>query len=123
MTCHPGLDPGSILMRFFSSLRMTKLSLKISPVLIFTISGRSMYPTFLHGEKVVVIKKWLTPIKKDDVVVLKDTKNMLLIKRVQQVQNKKYFVGGDNESESTDSRHFGWITDKDIIGRVIALHS
>lgn len=79
-----------------------------------------MYPTFRHGDKIVVIKKWLTQIKKHDVVVFKDKRSMLLIKRVHRIQYKEYFVVGDNETESTDSRAFGWIRKKDIIGRVIA---
>lgn len=92
----------------------------LSPILVYNISGRSMCPTFHHGDRVVAIKKWLTSIKKDDVVVIKNKREILLIKRVQHIQNKKYFVVGDNEKESTDSRKFGWISNKDIIGRVIA---
>jgi len=40
------------------------------------------------------------------------------VKRVERIDNDKFFVIGDNLPASTDSRHFGWITKDQIIGRV-----
>lgn len=35
------------------------------------------------------------------------------------IHDKKYFVLGDNPPESTDSRTFGWVREKNIVGKVI----
>jgi len=39
-----------------------------------------------------------------------------LIKRVIHIDKNKVWVEGDNVSQSTDSRHFGWIAKSDILG-------
>jgi len=46
-----------------------------------------------------------------------------LIKRITKIDpsadGEKYFVSGDNKKDSMDSRRFGWILIKDIVGKVI----
>lgn len=55
-----------------------------------------------------------------DVVVIKNNdKKKYLIKRIQRIREKTYFVMGDNKKESVDSRNFGWITKKDILGKML----
>ena len=81
-----------------------------------------MYPTFHHGQKVIVKKKWFfTSYKISDVIVFKNSQNSLLhMKRIEKIHGKKLFLVGDNTKESTDSRTFGWIEKKQTIGKVIA---
>lgn len=79
-----------------------------------------MHPLYKPGERVVVIKKEFFPIKIGNVVVLKDPRNgTIILKRVSKMKSKLYFVVGDNSKESTDSRQFGWIRKKYIIGKVL----
>lgn len=55
-----------------------------------------------------------------DVIIIKNnSKKKYLIKRIQRIREKTYFVGGDNKKESIDSRNFGWITKKDIVGKML----
>lgn len=54
----------------------------------------------------------------DVIVVKNNNKKKYLIKRIQRIREKTYFVVGDNKRESIDSRNFGWITKKDIAGKM-----
>ena len=77
-----------------------------------------MSPT-LEPEDIVLVNRFSTP-KLGDIVAAKDPRDgKILIKRVSKIKNNKYFVTGDNKKKSTDSRTFGWIKKKDIIGKVI----
>ena len=53
-----------------------------------------------------------------DIVVFK-YKNKTYIKRATKINSYKYFLEGDNNKDSLDSRKVGWIKRKDIIGKVI----
>ncbi|MBI2018185.1 S26 family signal peptidase [Candidatus Daviesbacteria bacterium] len=77
-----------------------------------------MLPTLKPGQDVLVWC-WFYKLKVGDIVAIKiNVKEM--IKRVRQMSSDRgAFVQGDNEKESTDSRNFGWINKKDIIGKVI----
>ena len=82
----------------------------------FEVKGSSMQPNFNSGDRVFVSK--FGKIMENDIIVLnKDNKNM--IKRVKKILNNKYHVLGDNQNESTDSRHFGLIEKKNIKGKVL----
>ena len=40
------------------------------------------------------------------------------VKRIERIDDGKVFVIGDNLAYSTDSRHFGWLSKDQVMGRV-----
>lgn len=95
-----------------------KIFFSFSPLLVFTIVGKSMEPTFSHNEKVLAWK--FSIYRKNDVAIIKDPRNgRILLKRIVDIKNNELFVEGDNKKGSTDSRHFGWIPQKNIIAKVM----
>jgi nickel-type superoxide dismutase maturation protease len=92
----------------------------------FKIQGTSMLPSFHDGEEVIAkVKNYILEV--NDVVVLYHPlrSNLIMLKRIKQItieegtKQKKYFVEGDNAEESTDSRHFDWVNEDLIIGKVV----
>lgn len=83
------------------------------------VSGHSMEPTLKHNQTVIVssIPFFFGQPKVEDVVILQHGR--CIIKRIIKIKENKIFVAGDNSKESTDSRGFGWISNKRIIGKVI----
>lgn len=84
-------------------------------ILIRRIVGDSMLPTMRHGQIVFAWRRGSVVV--GDVVVLKH-QGLEKIKRVSKVKDGQVFVLGDNSSQSTDSRSFGWIDLTNIAGRV-----
>lgn len=89
------------------------------PLFKFKVEGDSMTPAFNVGDIILVnrFSYFLNKPKIGDVVVLKREK--FIIKRIAEVEKNKIFVMGDNKKESKDSRSFGWINKKEIVGKVI----
>ena len=86
----------------------------------FKVENVSMEPTIHSGDFVFAVKYFLRKPKEGDIVVLKHPKKeMKLIKRIKKIENEKYFVVGDNPAYSSDSRDFGFVERKEIIGKVI----
>ncbi len=89
----------------------------------FRVVGISMLPLLLPGDEVLVDRcayRRALPASDDVVVIISpDRPDIRLIKRVVAVhQNGACFVQGDNPSQSTDSRVFGWVEPHFILGRV-----
>lgn len=83
----------------------------------FIVHGSSMYPTLKEGKHIFSFN-WFLKLKKGDIVVaLVDDR--AIIKRISEVKEGKYFLVGDNKSQSTDSRKFGPVSLGQIIGKVI----
>lgn len=81
-----------------------------------------MSPTLSAGQIVLVNKLayFLKNPQKGDIVAAKDPRDgKVLIKRIHQIEGKQYFLRGDNPTHSTDSRSFGMIGKKEIIGKVL----
>ena len=87
----------------------------------FKILGHSMETQIKTGETVLVssIPYWFKTPKINDIVAFKDKKGTILIKRIIKFQNGKYFVQGDNNNDSLDSRKFGYVSKNQIIGEII----
>ena len=120
--------------RLFQSLFDTLSAL--SPIARYIINGPSMLPTFAPGERVVVNKvayQWRSPAK-GDVVAFRHPLNDArpLLKRVAagpgelvtigsreyQLGRQEWYVVGDNAESSTDSRQFGPVERRQIVGKV-----
>lgn len=79
-----------------------------------------MFPALKPGQDILVFK-WAyffsQPKIGDIVVIRKDGKD--LVKRIHNISGQEYFVQGDNQKESTDSRTFGTIKKSQITGKVV----
>ena len=74
-----------------------------------------MAPHYPHG-KVVVARRGKPTV--GDVVIVQHH-HLELIKRVDKIDDDKMYVLGDNPTESTDSRHYGWLPLAAVLGVVI----
>lgn len=95
--------------------------LRFSPILKYKIEGSSMSPTINNGQLIFVNKLayLIARPQKHDIIALHDPRDgKILIKRITKINRTKFFVQGDNKIASTDSRVFGWIEKKAIIGKV-----
>ena len=84
------------------------------------VIGHSMEPA-LKNNDVILISSILYLFKYpqiNDIVAFRFN-NKILIKRISKNIENKYFLEGDNSSDSYDSRKFGLIFRKDILGKVI----
>jgi nickel-type superoxide dismutase maturation protease len=72
------------------------------------VLGSSMAPTFVSGDRLVVVRR-CRPLRVGDIVALSDptSPRRRLVKRVASIDRGSATVVGDNEAASTDSRHFG----------------
>lgn len=81
-----------------------------------------MLPTLCPGDTVLVsplLLKFLPPKIGELIVVEHPVKKTPLVKRIKDMKKDTLYVCGDNISQSTDSRHFGWIERKKILGKVL----
>jgi nickel-type superoxide dismutase maturation protease len=83
------------------------------------VAGHSMEPALKHNQIIIAssIPYIFRKPHTGDIVVLSHSK--CIIKRIVKVKENEVFVVGDNKNESTDSRNFGWVNKKEIIGKVI----
>lgn len=79
-----------------------------------------MEPSFREGDYIIPLPYFFFSPSAGDTVVLKHPhKNKLLLKRIEKITDNEYFVKGDNEAYSEDSREFGPVEKSLIAGRVI----
>jgi signal peptidase I len=85
------------------------------------VSGTSMEPAFTSGDRLLVV-----PARRHrpgDVVAVSDPRQpaRLLIKRVEAVDapSRTLVLLGDNRSASTDSRVFGPVPSRSVVGRAV----
>ncbi|MEO5628012.1 MAG: S24/S26 family peptidase [Candidatus Saccharimonadales bacterium] len=86
------------------------------PFAIRRVSGRSMEPTLLNGQ-LVVVWRWAKP--RPGSVVVVHHNGLEKIKRIQDVKDGQIYLLGDNPLKSTDSRQFGWLPVSHVQGRVV----
>jgi nickel-type superoxide dismutase maturation protease len=83
------------------------------------VQGTSMIPTLVPGDKLLVVR--MPRLNRGDVVALRDPRDAkrLIVKRVVSEAGGVVVVRGDNESASVDSRDFGPVRKRDVVGSVV----
>ena len=103
------------------------LGLRGAPFIRYAVDGPSMEPAYRAGDRLIVSRLMYVfrAPRAGDVVVVRDPElpSRHLVKRIDAVlENRpgqlRYFLIGDNVAESRDSRHFGAVTRRHIVGRV-----
>ncbi len=85
---------------------------------LLRIEGFSLYPLYKEGEVVLFFKILsFTNLKKDDVVVFRK-ENKLMVKRVDYIQNGKFFLKGTTPY-SRDSRNFGLLKREELLYKAL----
>ncbi len=91
------------------------------PFAVYRVVGQSMAPGIGESDYVLVNKLsyLLGKPRNGDVVVARHPgTGRLIVKRVAKVESNRYLLRGDNEKASSDSRGFGAVTRKMLIGKV-----
>jgi nickel-type superoxide dismutase maturation protease len=83
------------------------------------VVGYSMEPTLKNNQTIFVSSIPFFFVKPSVGNVIALSYGRCMIKRIAKINKDKIFVIGDNEKESTDSRNFGWISMKNILGKVV----
>ncbi|MFI5802291.1 nickel-type superoxide dismutase maturation protease [Streptomyces sp. NPDC051561] len=92
-----------------------------APLGIAEVMGRSMVPTLLHRDQVLV--HYGAQVRPGDVVIMRHPlqQDLLVVKRVVERREGGWWVLGDNpDAEVVDSRAFGTVPPSLILGRVRA---
>lgn len=86
----------------------------------FKVVGHSMEPTILSGTILLVssIPYLFKQPKLGDIVVFKVLEEKF-VKRIKKNEGRRYFLAGDNTTDSLDSRKLGWVRREDILGKVL----
>lgn len=79
-----------------------------------------MEPLFLHGDKILTTSLFylFKSPRINDIVVFRE-KNKIFLKRITKIKKNKYFISGDNQNDSLDSKDFGAISKNQILGKFI----
>jgi nickel-type superoxide dismutase maturation protease len=82
-------------------------------IFVRRVVGDSMAPTLTDRQIV-----WFHQLRKFSVgqIVVAFIDGREVIKRIAAIENGRVFLVGDNEEHSTDSRHYGSVTDTKIEG-------
>ena len=121
------MRPSRALLLPVAALAGVLAALRWSPVGRYAVEGPSMEPAYRAGDRVLVNR--LAYLRRSptagDVVVLRDPERhgRYLLKRIAQAPDlrapgpARLYVLGDNAAESRDSRHFGPVDRRAILGR------
>jgi len=87
------------------------------------VEGRSMEPTLAPGDRLLVVRA--RAVHPGDVVAVRDPSHprRVLVKRVGAVLDVGIVLRGDNPGASTDSRSFGPVPARAVLGRVLRCYS
>lgn len=89
------------------------------PIKIYRVAEQSMEPSIEEGAYIVVNRNYWR-LARGDAVVLKDPESSaVLVKRISSISGSRIFVIGDNRALSRDSRNFGEVGRRDLVGKVM----
>ena len=90
-----------------------------APLRRVEVAGSSMAPLLLPGDRLLVVS--LLRLRVGDVVALRDPRDAgrVLVKRVASLRGGTVEVLGDNAAASTDSRTFGPVPLRALLGRAV----
>lgn len=88
------------------------------PLIIRRVEGHSMEPTLREGQ--IVVATPLLKVGKGDIVIARP-EGREIIKRVSGISSDRLALKGDNDTHSRDSRVFGEIERKKVLGKVIGV--
>lgn len=116
-THRPGRDAEPAGRRLFA--RIHRVRRWVSGLDTVTVAGESMSPRFDQGDRLVV--RWGAPARAGDVVLVRrpDRPDLVVVKRAVSRLTRGWWVAGDNPSASDDSRVFGVVPDRLVLGRVL----
>jgi phage repressor protein C with HTH and peptisase S24 domain len=90
---------------------------KVKLVVVRRVVGSSMSPKLIPGQLVIASSRY-RKIRPGEVFIFRhDGKEK--IKRAERTELDRVFFIGDNLAYSSDSRHFGWVGQTQIIAKVI----
>lgn len=99
------------------------LVVPLVPVILarFKIQGHSMLPTLKPNQEMLIssLPYFFSEPKTGDLVAFR-SEGLYIIKRIKYAKSGEYKVEGDNKEDSKD---YGWINKKSIIGKVIYILS
>jgi signal peptidase I len=86
---------------------------------LIAVEGHSMRPTLAEGDRLLVVRR--RRYRVGDVVALPDPRrpDRVVVKRVAAVDGDRVSVLGDDADASTDSRTFGPVPARSVIGRAV----
>ncbi len=79
-----------------------------------------MEPQIKNGNTVLIsgIFYLFRKPKVNDIIAFKNFDGKILIKRIRKEENGNFFIQGDNNKDSLDSRNFGMISKDKILGKI-----
>jgi phage repressor protein C with HTH and peptisase S24 domain len=80
------------------------------------VVGSSMYPKLSPGQ-ILLASTFFKRLRPGQVVIV-NHHGKEKVKRIERIEKGHIFVVGDNLHVSTDSRHFGWLRQADVVARV-----
>jgi nickel-type superoxide dismutase maturation protease len=93
--------------------------LRLAGVRRLVVQGRSMAPTLLPGDRLLLVRA--RRLRAGDLVAVPDPRQArrLLVKRITALHDGSVELRGDNPGASTDSRVFGDVPVSLVLGRVV----
>lgn len=85
---------------------------------LLKIKGDSLFPLYKNDEIVFCVKSVFFNLKADDIVVFRQEKYGLMIKKIKTIKDDEIFCIGTNPT-SIDSRDFGFIKNSEILYKVL----
>jgi signal peptidase I len=86
------------------------------PFSLYKVTGHSMEPVYKEGDLVLSFN-YSNP--KVGTAVLFNHNRQVYLKRITQIRDNKYYLAGDNQVDSHDSKDFGWVGKSSLVGSVV----